>query len=132
MLLVVVALVVVAVLGPWPVAALWQDSGVAGESDAGPTCPVVRMDAPPCPPSHVGVWLLATRDDWPGIFSISHTGQDGRIHMGLPPRHYTVRVLWSRWFSNSQLPILETPKQDATFGPHSFAKLTVGFDTGIR
>jgi hypothetical protein len=122
----VVVLTVVAVFGPWPVAAWWRDSGVTGQTEVGPTCPVLTPGLS-CPPGHIGVWLVVTRDGWPSIFSISHAGAEGRFRIGLPPGRYTVRVVWF----GSSLPMLRTPELHVTVRPHSFADVVVEFDSGL-
>jgi hypothetical protein len=100
------------------------DSGVEGRVLVGPTCPVEQAGSP-CPDRPLATDLEIVRGS--DVVATVRSGSDGRFRIELEPGRYTIRPGES---ATGGLP-RGTPV-GVTVSPHSFASVTVTFDSGIR
>jgi hypothetical protein len=103
-------------------------SGITGETIVGPTCPVARAGEV-CPPGHIAMWAIMTRNGWPGIAAVVHAGADGRFRAQFPPGLYTLHVLQSP--GNPSLPDLMQSTITVRVQAHAYTPVTVNFYSGI-
>ncbi len=98
------------------------DSGISGETLAGPVCPVQTADRP-CPPRPVSVRILVSNSSGAGSTTFT-SDRAGRFRLALPAGTYTLRT------SNTPGPRL-TPEQVTVTAGH-YTELRLVLDTGIR
>jgi hypothetical protein len=100
-------------------------TGIQGIVEAGPTCPVERIDSP-CPP-HPMAATLVVHDAGGAEVTRVQSGADGRFKVDLPPATYTLVGLAS---GPSRFPRPIPTTVTVTAG--SYTAVTVQYDTGIR
>jgi hypothetical protein len=105
-------------------------SGVLGETDVGPMCPGPVASGGVCPPGHRAISAIVTRQGWPGIAAIIHTGPEGRFRVRLAPGRYTVHVL--QMPGHPPLPYLRQDMIPVLVRSHAHTPVTVVFDSGMR
>jgi hypothetical protein len=100
-------------------------SGIQGTVEAGPTCPVERLNSP-CPPHPLAATVVVT-DSQGAEVTRFHSGTDGRFKVDLPPGTYT---LVGQPIGASMLPRPIPTTVTVTSG--SYAAVNVEYDSGIR
>ena len=100
-------------------------TGIQGTVQAGPTCPVERINSP-CPP-HPLAATVVVRDGSGTEVTRFHSGADGRFKVDLPPGSYTIVGLN---FGTSLLP-RPIPKS-VTVTQGTYTSINVEYDSGIR
>ncbi|QKG22373.1 hypothetical protein ACTIVE_4013 [Actinomadura verrucosospora] len=105
-------------------------SGLTGQTTVGPMCPVQRVGQV-CPVGHVRMSAVVTRHDWPGVAAFIRTDGQGRFRVHLAPGRYTIHVVRSPWRS-SPTPFLRRSTIPVTVHSHAYARVDVGYDSGIR
>jgi hypothetical protein len=100
-------------------------SGIQGTVEAGPTCPVERINSP-CPPHPLAATVVVL--DRRGVeVTRFHSGTDGRFNVALAPGTYT---LVGQPIGASLLPRPIPTSVTVVFG--SYASVNVEYDSGIR
>lgn len=122
-LLSIVVTLAIAACGSQPAAPI--GTGIQGVVQAGPTCPVERINSP-CPP-HPLAATLVVRDAAGHEVTRTHSGPDGHFKVDVAPGTYTVVGLTT---GSSFLPRPIPTTVTVTSG--SYATITVEYDTGIR
>jgi hypothetical protein len=100
-------------------------TGIQGTVQAGPTCPVERIDSP-CPP-HPLAATVVVRDASGAEVTRFHSGADGRFKVDLAAGSYTVVGLN---IGSSFLPRPIPTSVTVTQG--TYASINVQYDSGIR
>lgn len=100
-------------------------SGIQGTVEAGPTCPVERINSP-CPP-HPLAATVVVRDPQGIEITRFHSGADGRFKVDLAPGTYT---LIGQPLGGSPLPRPIPTTVTVTSG--IYATVKVEYDSGIR
>jgi hypothetical protein len=100
-------------------------SGIQGTVEAGPTCPVERINSP-CPP-HPLAATVVVRDSQGAEVTRFHSGTDGRFKVDLAPGTYT---LLGQPIGASMLPRPIPTTVTVVLG--SYATVNVEYDSGIR
>ena len=100
-------------------------SGIQGTVQAGPTCPVERINSP-CPPRPLAATVVV-RDGSGSEVSRFHSGADGHFKVELAPGSYTVVGL------NVGTGFLPRPiPTSVTVTPGNYTTINVEYDSGIR
>ncbi|MGH3472457.1 MAG: hypothetical protein ACRDPG_10500 [Nocardioidaceae bacterium] len=101
-------------------------SGVRGTTTVGPTCPVEQAGHP-CPdrPIRVHVSVRTLGSDLP--VAQTSSGRSGRFSVNLPPGRYVLDAVVS-----GQLPRHQELHRRVAVLPHTFTRVTLTFDSGIR
>jgi hypothetical protein len=100
-------------------------TGIQGTVQAGPTCPVERIESP-CPP-HPLAATVVVRDANGAEVTRFHSGADGRFKVDLAPGSYVVVGL------NIGTSLLPRPiPTSVTVTPGSYTSINVEYDSGIR
>jgi hypothetical protein len=97
------------------------DSGIQGKAIYGPTCPVQRVGGPSCQRPYSGAIVIRQGDH---TVTTIRSATDGTFRVALPPGAYTISS------AGTGLPFVKP--FDVTVKPHTFAPITVMFDSGIR
>lgn len=100
-------------------------SGIQGVVQAGPTCPVERINSP-CPPRPLAATVVV-RDGAGHEVARAHSGADGRFKVDVAPGRYTVVGLT---IGSSILPRPIPTTVTVTTG--SYTTVNVEYDSGIR
>jgi hypothetical protein len=100
-------------------------SGIQGVVQAGPTCPVERINSP-CPP-HPLAATVVVRDAAGHEVARARSGADGHFSVDVAPGTYTVVGL----NIGSSMPPRPIPAS-VTVTSGSYTTITVEYDTGIR
>jgi len=100
-------------------------SGIQGVVQAGPTCPVERINSP-CPPRPLAATIVV-RDASGREVARTHSGADGHFKVDVAPGTYTVVGLN---IGSSMLP--RPIPTTATVTSGSYTAITVEYDSGIR
>ncbi len=100
-------------------------AGIEGTVTVGPTCPVVRLDAP-CPDRPLQA-EVSVRDGSGREVTRFRSGPDGRFRVDLPPGTYQLLGI-SPGPSGFPRPTPTT----ATVGAGRYTHVDVAFDSGIR
>ncbi|TMD17742.1 MAG: carboxypeptidase regulatory-like domain-containing protein [Chloroflexi bacterium] len=100
-------------------------TGIQGTVQAGPTCPVERINSP-CPPRPLAATVVV-RDGSGAEVTRFHSGADGRFKVDLAPGSYTIVGLN---FGTSLLP-RPIPKS-VTVTQGTYTSINVEYDSGIR
>ena len=100
-------------------------TGIQGTVQAGPTCPVERINSP-CPP-HPLAATVVVRDASGAEVTRFHSGADGRFKLVLAPGTYTLVGL------NIGTGFLPRPiPTSVTVTPGTYTTINVEYDSGIR
>jgi hypothetical protein len=100
-------------------------TGIQGTVQAGPTCPVERVNSP-CPPRPLAATVVV-RDASGAEVTRFHSGADGRFKVDLAPGTYTLVGL------NIGSGFLPRPiPTSVTVTPGSYTTINVEYDSGIR
>ena len=105
-----------------PTTSVALDSGITGMVTLGPISPVQREGEPNDKPYSATIII---KDHAGAIVTQVQSGADGRFTVNLPPGTYTLEPV-----NGNPLPRAGT--QDVTIQPHTFAEVTISYDTGIR
>jgi hypothetical protein len=124
MVVAVIVTLAIAACGSQPAVAP-AGTGIQGVVQAGPTCPVERINSP-CPP-HPLAATIVVRDAGGHEVTRTHSGADGRFKADVAPGTYTVVGL-SIGSSMLPRPIPTT----ATVTSGSYTTVNVEYDSGIR
>ena len=81
-----------AMFGPLLPGLLAANSGIAGQTDAGTTCPSA-VPGESCPSGHVAVTMVITYRGWPAVAAVYRTGPSGQFRITLAPGSYTVNLV---------------------------------------
>jgi hypothetical protein len=100
-------------------------SGIQGTVEAGPTCPVERLNSP-CPPHPLAATVVVS-DSRGAEVTRFHSGPDGRFKVDLSPGNYT---LVGQPIGASMLPRPIPTTVTVVLG--SYATVNVEYDSGIR
>ena len=100
-------------------------TGIQGMVQAGPTCPVERINSP-CPPHPLAATVVVRNGSGAEVARF-HSGADGRFKVDLAPGTYTVVGLN---LGSSMLP--RPIPTSVTVTPGSYTTLNVAYDSGIR
>ena len=100
-------------------------TGIQGVVQAGPTCPVERINSP-CPPRPLAATVVV-RDAAGHEVARTHSGADGHFKVDVGPGTYTVVGLN---IGSSMLPRPIPTTVTVTSG--SYATVNVEYDSGIR
>ena len=100
-------------------------TGIQGVVQAGPTCPVERIDSP-CPP-HPLAATVVVRDAAGHEVARTHSGADGHFKVDVAPGSYTVVGLS---IGSSMLPRPIPTTATVTLG--TYVTANVEYDSGIR
>jgi hypothetical protein len=100
------------------------DSGVQGRVLVGPTCPVEQAGSA-CPDRPLATDLEIVRG--PDVVATVRSGSDGSFRAALEPGRNTIRP-----GENTTGGLPRGTPVGVTVSPHSFASVTVTFDSGIR
>jgi hypothetical protein len=100
------------------------DSGVQGRVLVGPTCPVEQAGSA-CPDRPLATDLEIVRGS--DVVATVHSGSDGSFRVALEPGRYTIRP-----GENTTGGLPRGTPVGVTVSSHSFASVTVTFDSGIR
>lgn len=100
-------------------------TGLQGIVEAGPTCPVERINSP-CPP-HPLAATVVVRNSQGAEVTRFHSGSDGRFRVDLAPGTY---ALIGQPVGSSFLP--RPIPATATVTAGSYVTVNVEYDTGIR
>jgi hypothetical protein len=100
-------------------------TGIQGVVQAGPTCPVERINSP-CPPRPLAATVVV-RDAGGHEVARTHSGADGRFKVDVAPGSYTVVGLN---IGSSMLPRPIATTATVTSG--SYVTVNVEYDSGIR
>jgi hypothetical protein len=98
-------------------------SGVEGSVQAGPTCPVERVDSP-CPPQPVAADVTVS-DSGGRVVARTRSGDDGRFRIGVAPGRYVVTAETGNTYPRCN-------PAEVTVPPDRYAGVVVECDTGIR
>ena len=100
-------------------------TGIQGMVQAGPTCPVERINSP-CPPHPLAATVVVRNASGAEVARF-HSGADGRFKVDIAPGTYTVVGLN---LGSSMLPRPIPTSVTVTLG--SYTTLNVEYDSGIR
>jgi hypothetical protein len=100
------------------------DSGIAGTTVSGPTCPV-EIAGSPCPDRPISAKLFITKRGSDDVVASVTSNERGEFRVALAPGAYTIHPLGTAG------PPTGGP-QDVTVRAHSFTRVTFQFDSGIR
>ena len=100
-------------------------AGIRGTVEAGPACPVERINAP-CPPRPMAATVVI-RDSHGAEVARVESGSDGHFRVDLPPGRYT---LIGEAVAGNLLP--RPLPTSAIVSPGRFTTVTVQYDSGIR
>ena len=100
-------------------------TGIQGMVQAGPTCPVERIDSP-CPPRPLEATVVV-RDTSGAEVTRFHSGADGRFKVDLAPGSYSIVGL------NIGTGFLPRPiPTSVTVTQGTYTSINVRYDSGIR
>jgi hypothetical protein len=119
----IIVTLAIAACGSQPAAPI--GTGIQGVVQAGPTCPVERINSP-CPP-HPLAATIVVRDTAGHEVTRTHSGADGHFKVEVAPGTYTVVGLN---IGSSMLPRPIPMSVTVTSG--SYVTVTVEYDSGIR
>ncbi|TME58008.1 MAG: carboxypeptidase regulatory-like domain-containing protein [Chloroflexi bacterium] len=100
-------------------------TGIQGMVQAGPTCPVERINSP-CPP-HPLAATVVVRDGTGAEVTRFHSGSDGRFKVDLRPGTYNLLGLM---IGSSFLP--RPIPTSVTVSAGAYTSVNVEYDSGIR
>jgi hypothetical protein len=100
-------------------------TGIQGMVQAGPTCPVERIESP-CPP-HPLAATVVVRDGAGAEVTRFHSGSDGRFKVDLRPGTYNLLGLM---IGSSFLP--RPIPTSVTVSAGTYTSVNVEYDSGIR
>src|SRR5437870_12463010 len=100
-------------------------TGIQGTVQAGPTCPVERIQSP-CPP-HPLAATVVVRDGTGAEVTRFHSGSDGRFKVDLRPGTYNLLGLM---IGSSLLP--RPMPTSVTVSAGTYTSVNVEYDSGIR
>jgi len=115
-------LVLLAACGSAPAA---TGTGIQGTVEAGPTCPVERINSP-CPPRPMAATVVIRDSHGTEVVRID-AGSDGHFKVDLPPGRYT---LMGEAVAGNPLP--RPLPTSAIVSPGRYTTVTVEYDSGIR
>src|SRR5207253_11193409 len=100
-------------------------TGIQGTVQAGPTCPVERINSP-CPP-HPLAATVVVRDGTGAEVTRFHSGSDGRFKVNLRPGTYSLLGLMiGSSFLRRPIPT------SVTVSAAAYTSVNVEYDSGIR
>ncbi|MGH2728641.1 MAG: hypothetical protein ACRDKS_16845 [Actinomycetota bacterium] len=102
------------------------DSGIEGLVVIGPTCPVVVQGQDCDDEPYAGEVRVVDRATGK-LVATARSGADGRFRIGLAPGDYTLEPVSP---NAGGLPFGKP--LDVTVRPHTYERVTVSFDSGIR
>lgn len=121
----IVSIAVALVVAACGAQAAQPGTGIQGIVQAGPTCPVERVNSP-CPPRPLAATVVV-RDGSGAEVTRFHSAVDGRFKVDLAPGSYTVVGL------NIGTSFLPRPiPTSVTVTAGSYTSINVEYDSGIR